>query len=463
MDIQKNINQLIAYGLNKDLIDPRDIDYIVNRLLEILKVDDFVYEKLDVLDENPVSILDNMLSYALSQNIIGNTIHEMDIFDTKIMDTITPTPSQVVDKFQVISKEDIKKATDYYYEFSKSTNYIRTERIKKDKRWKVDSPYGQIDITINLSKPEKDPKAIAAAKNMPNTNYPLCLLCKENVGFTGTAKHPARNNHRVIPIKLGNEDWFFQYSPYVYYNEHSIIIKNHHEPMEISELTFKRLLDFVELFPHYFIGSNADLPIVGGSILNHEHFQGGCYTFAMDNASVLKSYNLDNKTKMDVLNWPLTTLRLSSDSIGSLVNHATNILAKWRSYTHESFGIFSHTNGTPHNTITPIARCREIRSKKKYELDLVLRNNLTSDEHPLGIFHPHEHLHHIKKENIGLIEVMGLAILPPRLLTEMDIEKEADHIGQKFVEILECCGVYKLNQDGLVGLEKFIDTFMERD
>ena len=369
--------------------------------------------------------------------------------------------------------------------------------MAKNLSWKAKTKYGNLDITINLSKPEKDPKAIAMAKSLPSSNYPKCLLCQENVGYAGTLNHPARQNHRIIPLELTKEEWFLQYSPYVYYNEHCIVLKGAHEPMKISRLTFERLLEFVSQFKHYFLGSNADLPIVGGSILTHDHFQGGAYEFAMETAPILKTLNVLNYEDVEVgfVNWPLSVLRLKGESRERLVELGDIILNAWREYSDEALGIFASTDGTPHNTITPIARFKN----GKYELDLVLRNNRTSDEHPDGIYHPHAHLHHLKKENIGLIEVMGLAVLPGRLKDELEIVKQAlvardskmleesglekhlpwlnemlgryesvsndeamsiveTEVGQKFVEILECCGVYKLTDEGLEGIQRFINS-----
>jgi len=369
---------------------------------------------------------------------------------------------------------------------------MRTSRIAKNKNWQVNTDYGILDLTINLSKPEKDPKVIAMVKQLPTSNYPKCLLCKENVGYSGTLSHPARQNHRIIPLNLGDEGWFLQYSPYVYYNEHCIVIKNEHEPMKISRLTFRRLLAFVHQFKHYFVGSNADLPIVGGSILTHDHFQGGAHVFAMESAVPLKTFTIAD-VKVQFLKWPLSVFRLSHPKQELLIELAAHILESWQRYDDESLGIKSHTKERPHHTITPIARFRA----GQYELDLVLRDNQTSEAHPDGIFHPHAHLHHLKKENIGLIEVMGLAVLPGRLKDELQVVKDAllcrdrevllkaglvkhepwlgellakyeeikefqamaiieQEIGFKFVEVLECCGVFKLTDEGLAGVERFI-------
>ena len=410
------------------------------------------------------------------------------------MNCITPRPSQLQNRFWFLYETSPKEATDFYYDFSQNTNYIRRDRIAKDLKWKVPSEYGDIDITINLSKPEKDPKLIAAAKNAPSSGYPKCLLCRENEGYAGNTNHPARQNHRIIPLRLGNSDWNMQYSPYVYYNEHCIVFNNRHTPMKIDTSTFVKLFDFVKMFPHYFIGSNADLPIVGGSILSHDHFQGGHYTFAMAKAKSVFSFEVPefNNVSCEVLKWPLSVIRLKSDSTEDIVRLASHILVKWRNYTDEDAFIFANTDGKPHNTITPIARFRD----GMYELDLALRNNITTPEHPLGVYHPHEKLHHIKKENIGLIEVMGLAVLPSRLKNEMNllaeyiikgkdisgneaIAKHADwaneilstrhditsenvmevletEIGKVFVKVLEDAGVYKCTPEGLESFKKFI-------
>jgi UDPglucose--hexose-1-phosphate uridylyltransferase len=414
------------------------------------------------------------------------------------MGCLMPRPSEVVSKFSELYLEDKKKATDYYYSLSRNSNYIRTDRVKKDLKWKTSTEYGEIDITINLSKPEKDPKAIAAAKDLPSSSYPKCLLCKENEGYAGRINHPARQNHRVIPITLNNEKWFFQYSPYVYYNEHCIIFKGEHEPMKISKETFVRLLDFTERFPHYFIGSNADLPIVGGSILSHDHFQGGNYEFAMANARVEKEFRVDKfkDVKVGRIKWPMSVIRLEGDNKKSVMEAAYYIHTKWRDYSDETVGILAYTDGIPHNTVTPIARMR----LGKFQLDLVLRNNRTTEEYPHGIFHPHKELHHIKKENIGLIEVMGLAVLPARLKTElkdleyylvnkdniknigeeelvkhkewcMEIASKYDNInnsnvkeilqkevGNKFSKVLEHAGVFKKDESGKDAFDRFILT-----
>ena len=416
------IKQLVDYGVSSGLIPENERVYSTNLLLEIYGKDNFsdpdISETSLPLDE----ILNNLLDIAVDEGLIEDSVTYRDLFDTKLMNCITPRPSQLQNRFWFLYETSPKEATDFYYDFSQNTNYIRRDRIAKDLKWKVPSEYGDIDITINLSKPEKDPKLIAAAKNAPSSGYPKCLLCRENEGYAGNTNHPARQNHRIIPLRLGNSDWNMQYSPYVYYNEHCIVFNNRHTPMKIDTSTFVKLFDFVKMFPHYFIGSNADLPIVGGSILSHDHFQGGHYTFAMAKAKSVFSFEVPefNNVSCEVLKWPLSVIRLKSDSTEDIVRLASHILVKWRNYTDEDAFIFANTDGKPHNTITPIARFRD----GMYELDLALRNNITTPEHPLGVYHPHEKLHHIKKENIGLIEVMGLAVLPSRLKNEMNLLAE---------------------------------------
>ena len=441
-------------------------------------------------------ILEDMMNYAIEQGIMeDDTITTKDLFDTKIMGLITPMPSQVREKFQRLYSESPKLATDYYYKFSQDTNYIRRDRIEKDEKCTTDTEYGQIDITINLSKPEKDPRDIAKAATAKKNEYPKCLLCEENEGYAGHISHPARQNHRIIPVKLADRDYYFQYSPYVYYNEHCIVFNKEHTPMKIDKAAFVKLLDFVKQFPHYIVGSNADLPIVGGSILSHDHFQGGSYTFAMAKAPY--EYMFQVKGYEDVtsgiVKWPMSVIRLQSKKPERIVELSDYILNAWRNYTDEDAFIFSETDGEPHNTITPIARM----NGDLYEMDLVLRNNITTEEKPWGVYHPEEKLHHIKKENIGLIEVMGLAVLPARLKKEMltlgeaivegkdirtmeEIEKHADwvdewrnhynitkenvnqilkdEIAKVFVKVLECAGVYKRTEEGQNAFRKFIST-----
>lgn len=420
--IDKSIKKLICYGLNKNLFDERDTVYVTNRVLEILNIDAFecddTFENVDL-----ESTLKEILDFAVEKRLIEDTVTERDLFDTKIMSALMPRPSEVTNKFYSLYEKSPKEATDYYYNLSCDSDYIRRYRIKKDVKWVASTEYGDLDITINLSKPEKDPKAIAAAKNAKQVGYPKCLLCKECEGYAGRIDFPARQNHRIIPVKINNTDWFMQYSPYVYYNEHCIVFNSEHTPMAINTATFRKLLDFVKLFPHYFVGSNADLPIVGGSILSHDHFQGGNYTFAMAKAPIQKDLSFDgfSDVKAGIVKWPMSVIRLSSPDSDRLIDLADKILTAWRSYTDENAFIFAETNGEKHNTITPIAR----KNGENFELDLVLRNNITTEEHPMGVYHPHAELHHIKKENIGLIEVMGLAVLPARLKTEMALLKSA--------------------------------------
>ena len=491
--IDMNIRQLIAYAIDRELIDPRDSRWAVNRLLEVLGLD--AIEDGEIPTEIPPleEILAPMLDDAAARGLIENSTTSRDLFDTKLMGALTPPPSQVIDKFQSLYAESPEKATDFFYRFSRDTDYIRRYRVKKDLKWKTETPYGELDITVNLSKPEKSPEEIAAAKKAKQGGYPKCLLCPENEGYAGRLNHPARQNHRILPITVDGSDWGFQYSPYVYYNEHCIVFNTRHIPMKIDRSAFNKLLDFITLFPHYFIGSNADLPIVGGSILTHEHFQGGRYTFAMAKAPVEERFTVPGFESVDcgIVRWPMSVLRLQSTDREKLVDLADRILGKWRAYTDEEAFIFSETDGEPHNTITPIARMRD----GKYELDLVLRNNITTDEHPLGVFHPHKELHHIKKENIGLIEVMGLAVLPARLKTELanladallsgadisadeTLKKHADwvkklreaytftpdnvqeilqkEVGVVFAEVLEHAGVFKRNDSGRAAFKRFI-------
>lgn len=499
MNIYKNIERLIQYGIKKNLIKEEDRIFIRNSLLDVFNLDD--YEYVEVLEENletPTPILNDLLDYAYDKGLIEhNTPIYRDLFDTKIMGILVGRPSEIIKEFNINYNEDPKKATTYFHNMSKACDYIRTDRIAQNLVWKSKSEYGEMDITINLSKPEKDPKAIAAAKNLPSAKYPKCLLCKENEGYRGRLNHPARQNLRVIPLNLCNESWFFQYSPYAYYNEHCIVFKGEHEPMTINKKTFDRILEFVEKFPHYFIGSNADLPIVGGSILTHDHYQGGNYTFAMNKAEDVYKFKIPNYENIDlsIVKWPLTVLRLKGENREELSVLSEKILKHWREYSDSDADVLAYSEGIPHNTITPIARFEE----NKYVLDLVLRNNRTSNEHPDGIFHPHKELHHIKKENIGLIEVLGLAVLPSRLKDELevikenllkkddsliDIEKMKIHldwfyeikkrnpninkenvqiiiekeVSDVFVKVLEDCGVFKWNEQGKKSMEKYINT-----
>ncbi len=490
--IDESVRKLVCYGLEKGLFEKRDEIFVTNRLLEALCLDSIDCDE-NFNDVDLESTLCELLDYAVEKKIIEDGITARDLFDTKLMGLMLPRPSEVTDKFYELYKESAKKATDYYYNFSCDSDYIRRYRIKKDLKWTAETEYGELDITINLSKPEKDPKAIAAAKNAPQSGYPKCLLCKECEGYAGRINFPARQNHRVIPVNINDSDWCFQYSPYVYYNEHCIVFNSKHTPMAINHDTFVKLFDFVKQFEHYFVGSNADLPIVGGSILSHDHFQGGNYTFAMAKAPI--EHKLSFKGFEDVnagtVKWPMSVIRLSSDNTERIIALADKILTSWRSYSDESVGIYAFTDGEPHNTITPIAR----KQNGLFELDLVLRNNITSTEHPLGVFHPHCELHHIKKENIGLIEVMGLAVLPARLKDEMSkletailqgldirkdevLSKHADwvdeiltkyddinkdnidkiikkEIGIVFSKVLEHAGVFKRDEKGISAFLKF--------
>ena len=493
--IDLQIKQLVAYAVKSELIDALDARWAVNRLLEVLSLDAIEDGPLPETVPSLEEILAPLLDDAVARGLITDGTTSRDLFDTKLMGALTPPPSAVIKKFYDLYKESPEAATDFFYRFSRDTDYIRRYRVKKDLKWKTETPYGELDITVNLSKPEKSPEEIAAAKKAKQGGYPKCLLCPENEGYAGRVNHPARQNHRVIPITVDGCDWGFQYSPYVYYNEHCIVFNTQHIPMKIDRGAFNKLLDFIELFPHYFVGSNADLPIVGGSILTHEHFQGGRYEFAMAKAPVETPFTVPGFDAVDcgVVRWPMSVIRLTSADRAQLVDLADRILGKWRGYTDEAAFVFSETNGEPHNTITPIARMRN----GKYELDLVLRNNITTEEHPLGVFHPHAELHHIKKENIGLIEVMGLAVLPARLKTELAalgeailagaditadpvLAKHADwvasfrgnyeitpdnvdeilkkEVGKVFAEVLEHAGVFKRDAGGKAAFARFIAT-----
>ena len=490
--IEKSIRKLICYGLEKGLFSTRDEMYVTNLLLDALRLNGIsCNEKFESVDLKET--LDEILDYAESAGIIEGGITERDLFDTKIMGLLLPRPSEVTNKFYDIYEKSPLEATEFFYKFSCDSNYIRRDRVARDLKWKAGTDFGELDITINLSKPEKDPKAIAAAKSAPQSGYPKCLLCRECEGYAGRIDFPARQNHRIIPVTINNSSWYFQYSPYVYYNEHCIVFNSSHTPMAINREAFIKLFDFVKLFPHYFVGSNADLPIVGGSILSHDHFQGGHYTFPMEKAGIVKevSFGGYENVKAGIVNWPMSVIRLSGRDTGEIVDLADKILNSWRSYSDESAFIYAFTDGVPHNTITPIARKRG----EDFELDLVLRNNITTAEHPLGVFHPHANLHHIKKENIGLIEVMGLAVLPARLKGEMaalktailenrdiradeTISKHADwaeelkkkysftpdnadeilkkEIGFVFAEVLSDAGVFKKTAEGDAAFLSFI-------
>ena len=485
------IDALLDYARDCGLLDTADETFARNSLLAELKLEG--YEKQEERCGFP-ACLNILCDYAAQSGLIHDTTAERDLFDTRLMGCVTPRPSEVLRQFRHLYAESPKKATDYFYKLSQDCNYIRRDRIAKDVHWTAETKYGELEISINLSKPEKDPRDIAAAKLKKASGYPKCLLCVENVGYAGTISHPARQNLRVMPVTVNGRPWGFQYSPYVYYNEHCIVMNTEHTPMIIDRSAFDKLFSFVEQFPHYFLGSNADLPIVGGSILAHEHFQGGCHTFPMEKAEAEFSFDVPGFSDVDccVVKYPMTVLRLNSENKHQLCALAGKILSKWRKYSDPEAMIFAETDGEPHNTITPIARMRS----GKYELDLVLRNNLTTPEHPLGLYHPHEELHHIKKENIGLIEVMGLAILPGRLKKEMAdlreallngenlreneaLAKHADwaegfmtrhpefnadnaeeilkfEIGQVFAQVLECAGVYKYTAEGREHLKKFL-------
>ncbi len=490
------ITSLVNYALDKGLVEEEEKAWAVNSILNVLELESFEWEESREAEGLELhEILSWLMDDAYERGVLKeNSIAYRDLFDTKIMGSITPRPSQVRKKFKDLVAESSKKATDWYYEFSQDTNYIRRDRIVKDMRWKSQTEYGQMDISINLSKPEKDPKAIAAARNQAASNYPKCMLCEENEGYPGRLNFPARQNHRIVPICINGAPWYLQYSPYVYYNEHCICFNKIHTPMKIDRACFGKLLDFVGQFPHYFVGSNADLPIVGGSILAHDHFQGGHYTFAMEKAPVETEISFEGFEDVEagIVKWPMSVIRLKAKDPERLVDLADKILGSWRGYTDASVNIFAETDGEPHNTITPIAR----RRGEDYELDLVLRNNLTTEEHPLGLYHPHAELHHIKKENIGLIEVMGLAILPGRLKTELaavaeklaageDLREDpltASHadwgeeiltrhkltkenaweiiqeeVGLVFAKVLEHAGVYARTKEGKEAFLRFVD------
>lgn len=488
------ISDLVEYSLSKQLIENSDKTYAVNRIMERLCISDYTPSEHDKLTELE-DILKGICDYAVKNGLCEDSIVYRDLFDTSVMSCVTPRPSEVIGKFNALYEESPEKATNYFYQLALDSDYIRTYRVKKDLKWKTPSEYGDIDITVNLSKPEKDPKAIAAAKLLPQSGYPKCLLCHENEGYAGNAGRPARQTLRQIPMTMAGRQWYLQYSPYVYYNEHCIALSGEHTPMKIDRSSFVKLLDFVELFPHYFLGSNADLPIVGGSILSHDHMQGGHYKFAMERATIeekVKFKNFDN-VEAGIVRWPMSVIRLRSNDKTALVELADKILCTWRKYSDPEVFVFAETNGEPHNTVTPIARMAE----GKFELDLVLRNNITTNEHPLGVFHPHEKLHNIKKENIGLIEVMGLAVLPSRLKDEIallcdaiitgkniaaipEIQKHAEwfeefkdnynftkenvreiierEIGKTFVKVLEDAGVYKRTPEGKKAFIKFIES-----
>ncbi|MBO5935466.1 MAG: UDP-glucose--hexose-1-phosphate uridylyltransferase [Clostridia bacterium] len=492
MNIFDAVRQLLDYGEGV-LFEKEDRVYCQNLILDVLGLD--AMEDGAAGDAELCEILKVMLDYACEKGIIEDSVTYRDLYDTKIMNCMMPRPSEVIKKFNALYAENPEKATEYYYELSRKSDYIRTYRVRNDMKWIAPTPYGDMDITINLSKPEKDPKAIAAAAKMKAASYPKCMLCKENEGYAGRVNHPARENHRIIPLTVDGGDWFIQYSPYVYYNEHCIVFNGAHTPMKIDRSAFRKLFDIVKYLPHYFVGSNADLPIVGGSILSHEHFQGGHYEFAMAKAPVEENIAFAGYEDVSagIVKWPMTVIRLAGEDTDRIVDLADKILVAWRGYTDEEAFIFAETDGTPHNTITPIARKRD----GKFELDLVLRNNITTAQYPDGVYHPHPEHHHIKKENIGLIEVMGLAVLPARLKSEMEnlakaivenadiradevLEKHADwvdmlkakhditaenvdsiikeEIGIVYSEILEQCGVFARDEKGRAQLKKFTES-----
>lgn len=494
--LYENLKKLVEYGIQTGLTPECERIYTTNLLLELFHEDNYEDAAIDTSSIDLETVLKALLDEAVARGIIEDSIVYRDLFDTKLMNCLLPRPAQVQNTFQEKYNISPEAATDYYYKFSQDSDYIRRYRVKKDLKWTVDSPYGEIDITVNLSKPEKDPKAIAAAKNAASGSYPKCQLCVENEGYAGRANHPARENHRIMPVTINDSAWGFQYSPYVYYNEHCIVFNGQHTPMKIDHSAFVKLFDFVKLFPHYFLGSNADLPIVGGSILSHDHFQGGHYTFAMAKAPIEREVTIPGYEDIEtgIVKWPLSVIRIRHKDEKRLIELADHILDHWRSYTDETAYIFAETNGEPHNTITPIAR----KIGDTYELDLALRNNITNEEHPLGVYHPHAQYHNIKKENIGLIEVMGLAVLPSRLKNELEIladyiadgkdirsneiiAKHADwaaaflqkydhitsenvmdilkeEVGIVFTHVLEDAGVYKCTPEGREAFMRFIQT-----
>lgn len=494
--VYEAIKKMVTYGIETGLISEEERIYSTNLILDVLKLDDYEEPQEGYKNVELQPVLKELLDFAVEKGLIEDSVVYRDLFDTRLMNCLMPRPSQVIKIFKEKYAVSPKEATDYYYKLSQDSDYIRRYRVCRDMKWVTKTEYGDIDITINLSKPEKDPKAIAAAKLAKQSGYPKCQLCRENEGYAGRTNHPARENHRIIPITINGGQWGFQYSPYVYYNEHCIVFNGQHIPMKVERATFVKLFDFIKLFPHYFIGSNADLPIVGGSILSHDHFQGGNYEFAMAKAPVEREFTVKGyeDVKAGIVKWPLSVIRLSCADEKRIIDLADHILKAWRDYTDEAAYVFAETDGEPHNTITPIARKRG----DMYELDLALRNNITTPECPLGLYHPHNELHHIKKENIGLIEVMGLAVLPSRLKEEMEvlsdyivngkdirsnekIEKHADwveafrpkydvinsdnvdaiikeEIGIVFKKVLEDAGVFKRDAEGQAAFDRFTAT-----
>lgn len=493
--VYEAIKKLVQYGMDTGLLSETDRIYAVNQILDVLHLEEYEEPEPGPMAVNLEETLKELLDFACSQGIIEDSIGYRDLFDTRLMNCLMPRPSEVSERFWgIFHVQGAEAATDYFYKLSQDSDYIRRYRVCKDQKWVTKTPYGDLDITINLSKPEKDPKAIAAAKLAKQSGYPKCLLCMENEGYAGRLNHPARNNHRIIRITVNNSEWGFQYSPYVYYNEHCIVFNGQHTPMKIERAAFVKLFDFVKQFPHYFLGSNADLPIVGGSILSHDHFQGGHYTFAMAKASIEKYFTMEGFEDVEagIVYWPMSVLRLRGKDSDRLIELGDRVLGIWRRYTDEAAFVFAETEGEPHNTITPIAR----KNGEMFELDLVLRNNIATEEFPLGVYHPHQELHHIKKENIGLIEVMGLAVLPSRLKDELALlgeylvegkdvrshellEKHADwvdefrgryeafstdnveqilqqEVGKVFARVLEDAGVYKCTSEG----RKYFTAFL---
>ena len=491
------IKKLVQYGLNAGLFEEVDRIFVINQILETLHMDEYEEPEQVYTDVDLEETLKELLDFACEQGLIQDSIAYRDLFDTKLMNCMMPRPSEVTARFwELYEKQGPEAATDYFYKLSQDSDYIRRYRVCKDQKWVTKTAYGDLDITINLSKPEKDPKAIAAAKLVKQSGYPKCLLCMENEGYAGRLNHPARNNHRIIRITINDSKWGFQYSPYVYYNEHCIVFNGQHTPMKIEKAAFIKLFDFVKQFPHYFLGSNADLPIVGGSILSHDHFQGGHYTFAMAKAPIDERFTMAGFEDVEagIVHWPMSVLRLRGKDSDRLIELGDQVLGAWRSYTDEAAFVYAETDGEPHNTITPIAR----KNGDMYELDLVLRNNITTEEFPLGVYHPHQELHHIKKENIGLIEVMGLAVLPSRLKDELALlgeymvegrdirsnemlEKHADwvdafrpqygeitsenveailqeEVGKVFARVLEDAGVYKCTPEGRAAFGRFLES-----
>lgn len=488
------IGELAEYGVKTGLIPESERNYAINLLLDIFHED--AYEANETKDEELEDILKGLLDIAVDKGLIEDSIVNRDLFDTRLMNAITPRPGEVIRKYQELFARSPKDATDWFYKFCGDSDYIRRYRAKKDVKWTVDTDFGVLDITINLAKPEKDPKAIAAAAKMAQSSYPKCQLCVENMGYAGRLNHPARQTLRIMPITINGSEWGFQYSPYGYYNEHCILLNGEHVPMAINEDCFKKMFDFISQYPHYMIGSNADLPIVGGSILSHDHYQGGNYEFAMAKAPIEKAFKFKGFENVEagIVKWPMSVIRLRCADHKRLTQLSSKILAAWRAYTDEAAFVFAETDGVPHNTITPIAR----KKGDSFEIDLVLRNNITTDEHPMGVYHPHKQYHHIKKENIGLIEVMGLAILPSRLVSELEAVKNAilnnddlraseltashadwveeflpthpefnadnamdiikEETGKVFLHVLEDAGVYKCTPEGREAFMRFLES-----